>query len=300
MRETGGGKGARRGRKERAGRGKVPSYVDPLAGGISGLAVRALTAPFDLVKIRLQLTPASCSATTVNTVKSVYKKEGPWAFFKGNVAATYLWVTYAAVQFTLYNKISNYLAGAEPGEGETGSPHLRFASVHRRAYPPSHAPDSLAAENYFPYVSLNPSMIAFIAGASAGVTATLATYPLDYTRTAFASNKNRQSQSLAFFVKETFVKKGPMGFYAGVAPAVASIVPLMGLNFMGKERAMTIRATHAKRCPGFCRWLRGRAVVFLCRPCRFAPCHSMPPRTACMKTTANLSPHNDNEKTLQI
>ena len=109
MRETGGGKGARRGRKERAGRGKVPSYVDPLAGGISGLAVRALTAPFDLVKIRLQLTPASCSATTVNTVKSVYKKEGPWAFFKGNVAATYLWVTYAAVQFTLYNKISNVI-----------------------------------------------------------------------------------------------------------------------------------------------------------------------------------------------
>ena len=77
-----------------------------------------------------------------------------------------------------------------------------------------------------------------MAGASAGLTATICTYPFDYIRTAFAANKEARSKSLLSFVARTYKKRGASGFYAGLSPAVTSIVPLMGLNFMAYE-AMT-------------------------------------------------------------
>ncbi|GMH65017.1 hypothetical protein TrRE_jg3195, partial [Triparma retinervis] len=69
---------------------RVPAYVDVVAGGVAGLTVRLLTAPLDLIKIRLQLSPTA--ASTFSTFRGVLKNEGPFAFFKGNIAATYLWV----------------------------------------------------------------------------------------------------------------------------------------------------------------------------------------------------------------
>ncbi|GMH52615.1 hypothetical protein TrLO_g10371 [Triparma laevis f. longispina] len=183
---------------------KPPAYLDAIAGGFAGFAVRMITAPLDLIKIRLQLEKGDVLDTTIKTVKSVYLNEGPLGFFKGNVAATYLWITYAAVQFSVYTQMATFLNEASP-------------------------------ENYFPYVRMSPTAIAFVAGASAGLTATVCTYPFDYLRTAFAANKGERPQTLISFVSNTFKTKGVGGFYAGVVPAIASIVPLMGLNFMAYD-----------------------------------------------------------------
>ncbi|GMH80786.1 hypothetical protein TrST_g14378 [Triparma strigata] len=200
----------------------VPAYIDAVAGGFAGFAVRILTAPLDLIKIRLQLEKGDVLGTSIRTVKSVYRNEGPLGFFKGNIAATYLWITYAAVQFSVYTRMATYLNDASP-------------------------------ENYFPYVRMSPTAVAFVAGASAGLTATICTYPFDYMRTAFAANQGEKAQSVVGFVGQTFKSKGLGGFYAGVVPAIASIVPLMGLNFMAyemmlqtmKERGMEKSSTMA-------------------------------------------------------
>lgn len=184
-----------------------PVYLDAISGGVAGFAVRMVTAPLDLIKIRLQLEKGDFLATSVKTVRSVYKNEGVRGFFKGNVAATYLWITYAAVQFSVYSRVSAYMSEASP-------------------------------EEYFPYVPLSPAAVAFVAGASAGLTATVCTYPFDYMRTAFAANKQGREKSILGFVGRTFKEKGVRGFYAGLSPAIVSIVPLMGLNFMAYE-AMT-------------------------------------------------------------
>jgi len=93
---------------------RVPVYIDAVAGGVAGLTVRLLTAPLDLLKIRLQLSPSP--TTALKTVKEVWKNEGATAFFKGNIAATYLWVTYAAVQFGVYESVQGWLQDCEVGE----------------------------------------------------------------------------------------------------------------------------------------------------------------------------------------
>ena len=87
-----------------------PVYLDALAGGFAGFAVRMVTAPLDLIKIRLQLEKGDLLGTSVRTVHSVYCNEGVFGFFKGNVAATYLWITYAAVQFSVYSCVTSYMA----------------------------------------------------------------------------------------------------------------------------------------------------------------------------------------------
>ena len=51
------------------------------------------------------------------------------------------------------------------------------------------------------------------------MTATLATYPFDYIRTAFASNKQGAGQSIFGFMKGAYMRRGVGGFYAGVLPA---------------------------------------------------------------------------------
>jgi len=185
---------------------------------------------------------------------------GVAALFRGNLAAVYLWVGYAAVQFSIYTDARDFL-DAKWGHG-----------VH-------------------------PTATAFVAGAAAGVCATLATYPFDVCRTTFAargvltvgengSNGGRGtampkpeppplpkhqvpfhslaephfSQREQMFrpivpaekpkavsgggsspssVPRTFWEfgaamyrqRGWRGFYAGAGPAVLQIVPYMGMNF---------------------------------------------------------------------
>ena len=97
-----------------------PKYIDACAGASAGFFTRLLTAPLDLLKIRLQLTPnkkpppslktPAPGSPSINTMlTTIHKNEGIPGFFKGNVAATYLWVTYAAIQFTIYSSTVQYL-----------------------------------------------------------------------------------------------------------------------------------------------------------------------------------------------
>lgn len=69
-------------------------------------------------------------------------------------------------------------------------------------------------------------------------TATIATYPFDYTRTSYAANMGNKKQSLIAFMTKTVKEKGVRGFYAGSGPAMAGIVPLMGINFCVYESLM--------------------------------------------------------------
>mmetsp|Transcript_16179 Transcript_16179/g.35296 ORF Transcript_16179/g.35296 Transcript_16179/m.35296 type:complete len:208 (-) Transcript_16179:177-800(-) len=75
-------------------------------------------------------------------------------------------------------------------------------------------------------------MVLFLAGAGAGVTSTIATYPFDIMRTQFAlQGKEVVYKSMGGFISHTFRTKGVPGFYAGLTPAVVGITPYMGLNF---------------------------------------------------------------------
>jgi solute carrier family 25 (mitochondrial thiamine pyrophosphate transporter), member 19 len=172
-------------------------------------------APLDVVKIRLQLQSHSLSDPlshanlnggpiykgTLSTMRHILRSEGFTALWKGNVPAELMYVCYAAIQFTTY----------------------RHATLlqHRLLAPNARLPRS--AES-------------FVSGAAAGATATAATYPLDLLRTRFAAQGNeRVYTSLRRAVADIARDEGPKGYFRGLAPALAQIVPFMGVFFATYE-----------------------------------------------------------------
>lgn len=80
---------------------------DMLAGAFSGVMARIISAPFDVLKIRSQLQVDNTksingAASVMQGFRDIIKNEGFFALWKGNLSATYLWITYAIVQFTAY------------------------------------------------------------------------------------------------------------------------------------------------------------------------------------------------------
>jgi solute carrier family 25 thiamine pyrophosphate transporter 19 len=132
-----------------AQRRKTPPAVTAVAGGLAGLTSRFVIAPLDVIKIRLQL--QSRSGTTyrsaIHAGRTIVAQEGLTALWKGNIPAELLYVSYSMVQFVAYREA-----------------HVLLERAH---YPKSYR--------------------SFVAGASAGMCATIVTYPLDLLRTRFAA-----------------------------------------------------------------------------------------------------------------
>ncbi len=251
-----------------------PHWHDLVAGAAAGLGARAITAPLDLLKIRRQLqsspstaiatsssapqhglgnrviTNATKTATDANFVGEwnilrnlydIYKREGGVrSLFRGNVAASYLWMGYSVVQFSVYGYSTEYLT-------------WYFSSRPR--------PDGkyqLENEQENDKINVRSGVISFLSGAFAGICGTLVTYPCDLCRTIFAARglypiaasnvtwshhtthlasksredfQRRPPKTLQEFAHQLYIQKGVRGFFAGSAPALLQIVPYMGLNF---------------------------------------------------------------------
>ncbi|KAK1991180.1 mitochondrial carrier [Colletotrichum falcatum] len=179
------------------------------AGATAGLFSRFVIAPLDVVKIRLQLQTHSLSDPlsvqsanggpvykgTLNTIRHILANEGITGLWKGNVPAELLYVCYSAVQFTAYRSTTQLLQAV--------------------------------FDNRLPNTAES-----FIAGAAAGAAATTATYPLDLLRTRFAAQGNdRVYTSLRTAVADIYRDEGPRGYFRGLGPGVAQIVPYMGIFF---------------------------------------------------------------------
>lgn len=84
---------------------------DAAAGAFAGLVARTLTAPFDVIKIRYQLLCRRVAHTPsmFHAFKNIVAEEGFRALWKGNLAATYLWISYAVVQFGVYGMMKDWI-----------------------------------------------------------------------------------------------------------------------------------------------------------------------------------------------
>lgn len=155
-----------------------PEWHDVAAGAAAGAGARLLTAPLDLIKIRRQVLSSTNMNTRppsmIETARAVVQNEGGVkALFRGNVAATYLWVGYAIVQFSLYNRVNKYLSSYDsripdflPYSSDTSDkiPGASFGSKCSWARQPLRKWDDFRCE-----LSKKPTTIAFISGATAGV-----------------------------------------------------------------------------------------------------------------------------------
>jgi solute carrier family 25 (mitochondrial thiamine pyrophosphate transporter), member 19 len=218
---------------------QYPAWHNAVAGGAAGAGSRMATAPLDLIRIRRQLTPRTLypsESITETWRKIVLNEGGIAALFRGNVSAIYLWIGYAAVQFSLYSRTRVVLEQQLDPQGKY------------------------------------PTATSFLSGALAGTCATLATYPFDLCRTTFAARGIESASSLSLspqpipfsslveptfpsaapvtttnttisppktmtgFSVQLYRQKGIRGFYVGAGPAVVQIIPYMGISFALYDR----------------------------------------------------------------
>ncbi|KAJ0401053.1 hypothetical protein ATCC90586_004158 [Pythium insidiosum] len=164
-----------------------------IAGAVAG----------DLVKIRFQLQQAPISSShhgrakyvsLLQSVRSIHGEEGIRSFWRGNLAATKLWVAYASIQFSSYRALN----AAWTDDMRTN----------------------------------HKTLVSSVNGACAGVIATVVTYPLDLFRTIFASQGvPKQFPTLSSLARHMISTRGVRGLYSGVGPALFQIAPYMGLSF---------------------------------------------------------------------
>ena len=118
------------------------------------------------------------------------------AFWKGNIPAELLYVSYGSIQFSTY-RFSNQIL--QP-------------------------------------LSLPNAVDSFISGALAGASATTVTYPLDLLRTRFAAQGSDKIYSnLRSSIRDIARDEGVKGFFRGLGAGVAQVVPYMGLFFCAYE-----------------------------------------------------------------
>lgn len=162
------------------------------------LTSSAVTAPLDTIKIRFQLLLLhDKEASGAEIVKSLLRKEGVSALWKGNVPAECLYILYGGSQFTSFSILNKSLTTLEQDWG----------------------------------IKLGQSTHLLVVGGGAGFVSTLFTYPFDLLRTHLAANRSELFLSLRLSCKRIYAERGLFGFYAGLRPSLASIVASSGIFF---------------------------------------------------------------------
>lgn len=131
-------------------------------------------------------------------VRDIWRHEGLTGFWKGNIPAEGLYLSYGAMQFLAYRSTTQALNElAEHGN-----------------------------------VALPGTGVSFISGAVAGTAATTTTYPLDLLRTRFAAQGTEKVyDGLIGSVREIVRYEGYAGFFKGLNAGIGQVIPYMGLFF---------------------------------------------------------------------
>lgn len=173
------------------------------AGGLSGALTRAISQPFDVLKIRFQLQVEPVSSNQVSKYKSMtqairlmIKEEGRIGLWKGHNPAQILSVIYGVSQFWCYEELISH--------------------AHKH-------PISLK----------HPAVTNFVCGGISGAVATFFASPLDVVRTRLIAQDFSNGYKNSYQgVKQILRRDGVTGLYRGMIPSLFQVVPLTGMNFM--------------------------------------------------------------------
>lgn len=185
-------------------RGKSPD--EPLtigeisaAGFFSAIPTTLIAAPFERVKVVMQIDKEKSSSGFAATVARLYKEGGIRSIYKGSLATLARDGPGSAAYFATYEYVKNYLS---KDNGQDDGLSLGAITV---------------------------------AGGLAGVAMWTAIYPVDTIKSIQQSSSTRVSMSS---VAKTLLKtKGIAGFFPGLAPALARSFPSNAATFLGVEFA---------------------------------------------------------------
>ncbi|KAI5075997.1 hypothetical protein GOP47_0008062 [Adiantum capillus-veneris] len=168
-----------------------------LAGAVAGATAKTVTAPLDRIKLLMQVHAVKAtqeiskrSIGFLEAAMKIGKEEGMQGYWKGNLPQVIRVIPYSAVQLLSYELYKKLFKG-----------NNKELSVAGR----------------------------LVAGACAGMTSTLVTYPLDVLRLRLAVDP--ACKTMAQVASTMLREEGLSSFYRGLGPSLLGIAPYIALNF---------------------------------------------------------------------
>lgn len=164
-----------------------------MAGGAAGFLSRTTTAPFDRLKVFLQV---HSNHNVTSAFRYLYKEGGAFSFWRGNGINVFKIAPESAFKFMAYEEIKRIL--------KQSSGHQQLNMFDR-----------------------------FIAGGLAGAFAQTIIYPLEVLKTRLVLRKSGESsgfRGFIFFTKSIYAKGGIASFYKGFLPNFIGILPYAGID----------------------------------------------------------------------
>ncbi|MQL94885.1 hypothetical protein Taro_027545 [Colocasia esculenta] len=167
-----------------------------ISGAIAGAVSRTVVAPLETIRTHLMV--GSSGHSTTEVFQNIMKHEGWTGLFRGNFVNVIRVAPSKAVELFVFDT-GKKLLSPKPGEQ--------------------------------PKIPLPPSLVA---GALAGVSSTLVTYPLELLKTRLTIQRDVYDNLLHAFVK-IVSEEGPAELYRGLIPSVIGVIPYAASNYFAYD-----------------------------------------------------------------
>ncbi|XP_010429547.1 PREDICTED: adenine nucleotide transporter BT1, chloroplastic/mitochondrial-like [Camelina sativa] len=173
-----------------------PSLRRLLSGAVAGAISRTAVAPLETIRTHLMVGSGGDSTTEV--FRDIMKQEGWKGLFRGNLVNVIRVAPARAVELFVFETVNKKLT---PKLGED---------------------------------SKIPIPASLLAGACAGVSQTLLTYPLELVKTRLTIQRGVYKGIMDAFVK-IIREEGPTELYRGLAPSLIGVVPYAATNYFAYD-----------------------------------------------------------------
>ncbi|XP_053185543.1 calcium-binding mitochondrial carrier protein SCaMC-1-like isoform X2 [Scomber japonicus] len=186
---------------------KIETHKRFMAGSLAGATAQTAIYPMEVLKTRLTLRKTGQYSGMFDCAKTILKKEGIMAFYKGYIPNLLGIIPYAGIDLAVYETLKN------------------------------------AWLSYHPKDSANPGVLVLVGcGTISSTCGQLASYPLALVRTrmqAQASLDASDQPSMSSLMKKIVAKDGFFGLYRGILPNFMKVIPAVSISYVVYEYMKT-------------------------------------------------------------
>ncbi|XP_057713165.1 mitochondrial adenyl nucleotide antiporter SLC25A24-like isoform X1 [Corythoichthys intestinalis] len=182
---------------------KIETHKRFLSGSLAGATAQTAIYPMEVLKTRLTLRKTGQYSGMFDCAKTILKKEGVKAFYKGYIPNLLGIIPYAGIDLAVYESLKN-----------------TWLSYHTKD-------------------SANPGVLVLLGcGTISSTCGMLASYPLALVRTrmqARASQNASDQPTMSSLLKNIAAKDGFFGLYRGILPNFMKVIPAVSISYVVYE-----------------------------------------------------------------